>query len=66
MEPSLKVTVPVGIPLPGAFAVTFAVKVTLFPKLDGFKEDEREVVVGSLTTTCVIAVEFDPVKFVSP
>src|SRR2546427_8066655 len=32
VAPSLKVTVPVGVPVPGALAVTVAVKVTAWPK----------------------------------
>ena len=33
--PSRKVTVPVGVPAPGAFALTVAVKVTLWPNTEG-------------------------------
>jgi hypothetical protein len=33
--PSLTVTVPVGVPLPGALAVTVNVKVTAWPTADG-------------------------------
>jgi hypothetical protein len=39
VEPSLKVTVPVGVPEPGAFAVTVAVKVIDWPKTEGLAED---------------------------
>jgi len=34
--PSLTVTVPVGVPLPGALVVTVNVKVTVWPSADGF------------------------------
>ncbi len=33
--PSLKVTVPLGVPAPGATAATVAVNVTRWPKTDG-------------------------------
>ena len=36
VEPSWKVTVPLGVPAPGLTAATVAVKVTLWPKTDGF------------------------------
>jgi hypothetical protein len=38
VEPSLNVTVPVGVPAPGAAAVTVAVKVTDCPIVEGFAE----------------------------
>src|SRR5213078_1967824 len=46
-EPSLKVTVPVGVPAPGLFAVTVAVNVTACPDSDGLAEE--------LTTVAVLA-----------
>src|SRR5439155_1220445 len=49
LEPSLKVTVPVGVPAPGLFAVTVAVKVTDCPDTDGLIEElTRVVVLGSV------------------
>ena len=51
--PDLKVTVPVGGPEPGAFAVTVAVKVTLVPKLEGFGVEVNAVVVASWFTVWV-------------
>ena len=42
--PSLNVTLPVGVPLPGAAAVTVAVKVTDWPKTEGFADDVTAVV----------------------
>ena len=44
VPPSLKVTLPVGVPLPGAAAVTVAVKVTDWPKTEGFADDVTAVV----------------------
>ena len=49
---SRNVAVPEGVPDPGAFAVTAAVKVTGFPTTAGFAEDARAVVVPSLFTSC--------------
>jgi hypothetical protein len=46
--PSLKVTVPVGVLLPDV-GVTVAVKVTLWPKTEGFAEDTTAVVVVIMT-----------------
>src|SRR5262249_54009433 len=39
VPPSRNVTVPLGVPVPGDFAATVAVKVTLWPKTDGFDDD---------------------------
>ena len=52
VAPSLKVTVPVGVPLPGEAAVTVAVNVTIWPKLDGLTEELMAVELESLLTTC--------------
>ena len=38
-------TVPPGVPLPGAIAVTVAVNVIDCPKVDGFADDDKAVVV---------------------
>src|ERR1051326_6871402 len=43
VAPSLKVTVPVGVPLPGAVAVTVAVNVTDWPETEGLAEEARAV-----------------------
>lgn len=51
-EPFLKVTVPVGTPLPGALAVTVAVNVTGWLNTEGLAEEPTVVVVASLLTTC--------------
>ena len=45
VAPSLNVTVPVAVPLPGATAATVAVNVTPCPNTDGFAEDVTVVVV---------------------
>ena len=50
-EPFLKVTVPVGTPLPGALAVTAAVNVTGWLNTEGLAEELTVVVVPSLFTT---------------
>ena len=54
--PTLKLTVPVGIPLPGAVTIIVAVKVTLCPVTDGLKLLESAVEVDALLTTWEIAV----------
>lgn len=48
--PFLNVTVPVGMAVPGEFAITVAVKVTLWLCRDGLSEDVTELVVPSLFT----------------
>ena len=48
--PSLKVTVPGGLPEPGILAVTVAVKVTDWPDLEGLSEETTIVVVSALFT----------------
>src|SRR5437899_4167032 len=59
LEPSMKVTVPVGVPAAGLFAVTVAVKVTGCPNTDhGWTEEVSPVVVpGSV----VVVVDADVV-----
>jgi len=47
VTPSLNVTVPVGVLEPGAAAVTVAVKVTDWPKTEGFCELLTAVVLPS-------------------
>jgi hypothetical protein len=49
--PSLNVTVPAGLPAPGAIGVTVAVNVTVSPLMDGFNEDTTEIEVAALSTT---------------
>src|SRR6266704_5010 len=54
VAPSRNVTVPVGMP---TGELTVAVKVTGWPKVDGFAEDTRAVVVAGLITVNVAALE---------
>ena len=57
-EPSMKVTVPVGTPLPGEAAFTLAVKVTGRRETDGWAVDVTVVVVPSwLTAWFTVAAE---------
>ncbi len=51
VAPSRKLTVPAGLPAPGATTATVAVNVTLWPKTDGLAEDVRLVLVLALLTT---------------
>ena len=54
MLPSLKVTVPVGVPTPGAVTLTVAVKVTVDPVLTFGAEDWSSTLVLALFTTNVL------------
>src|SRR5207244_941271 len=49
--PSLTVTVPVGVPLPGAFTTTVKVKLTAWPVAEGFGEWPVSVVVVPAAVT---------------
>ena len=69
--PSLKVTVPLGVPAPGVTAWTKAVKVTAWPKMDdsaGVGAGCKATVVPALFTVCGSAVSLPVVarKLVSP
>src|ERR1051325_5639426 len=55
--PSLKVTVPLGVPTPGKTALTVAVKVTFWPKTDGFCDETTAVLLLALLTTWLKAEE---------
>ena len=57
VAPSLKMTVPVGVPLPGEAALTVAVKVTDWPKTEGLPQEVKPTVLADLFTTCVSAAE---------
>jgi hypothetical protein len=48
--PSLKVTVPVGVPAPGEGTLTVAVKVTDWPQTEGLADETTAVVVPALLT----------------
>ena len=63
-DPSVKVTVPVGIGPPEE--VTAAVKVTDWPNVDGFSDEVRAVVAVALFTVCDTVPEVLPVKLASP
>ncbi len=64
---SKKSTVPVGVPEPGALAVTVAVKVTVCPTLATPGEAPAAVVVPSLLTTWLMDVEAElALKLPSP
>ena len=45
-------TEPVGVPVPGATAATVAVKLTDWPKVEGFCDEATAVVVLAVFTTC--------------
>ena len=49
----MKVTVPVGVPVPGAVAVIVAVKMTDWPKTEGLADEVTAVVVLALLTVWV-------------
>ena len=55
--PSKNSTVPVGVPLPGLFDETVAVRVTLSPTTALASDDLTVVVVGSRLTVCVTTFE---------
>jgi hypothetical protein len=50
VDPSAKVTVPVGVPAPGATAATVAVTVTDWPYAVGLADEESAVVVAPRTS----------------
>ena len=50
VTPSKNVTVPDGLPAPGATTATVAVNVTLCPEIDGFSDEAIVVVVLALFT----------------
>ena len=60
LPPSRNVTVPVGVPAPGATGETVAVNVTDWPNTDGLTEEVTVVLVSALLTTCGLPVS-DPV-----
>jgi hypothetical protein len=63
--PSMKVTLPVGLPVPERGA-TIAANVTEVPGADGLELDVSEVVVARCVTVWVRAAEVDPAKLPSP
>ena len=65
VAPSLKSTVPPGVPEPGATALTVAVNVVDWPKTVGLTELVRSVEVLALVTVCVAVPELE-LKLASP
>ena len=65
-EPSLNVTVPVGVPAAGEVGDTVAVNVTDWPASNGFADDDTDVDVLPWLTVCESADEVLPAKLVSP
>ena len=55
VAPSMNATLPEMVP--ATLELTDAVNVTVWPKRDGFKEDERFVVVDAVFTVCVVVPE---------
>ena len=68
VAPSVKVTVPLGVPAPGATALTTAVMVTLCPNTEGLGAELTVVLLAALFTTCGDAESFpvDVRKLPSP
>lgn len=64
VAPSLKVTVPVGVPVVLDFTVAF--KVTDCPNEDGFTEDVTRAEVAALFTVCASAAEVLPKSVALP
>src|SRR5207247_676186 len=65
--PSLTVIVPVGVPLPGAFAATVNVKLTAWPTTEGSGVwAVIVVVVAAAFTVCPTPAEALPAKLASP
>jgi hypothetical protein len=57
VAPFFNVTIPVGVPLPGATVTTVIVKVTDLPSVDGFCEEVSVVELAALLTVCVSTAE---------
>ena len=65
--PSLTATVPAGVPLPGAFAVTLNAKLTTWPTAEGSGVSPViVVVVAAALTVWVAPAEVLPPKLASP
>jgi hypothetical protein len=65
MEPSLNTTLPPGVPPPGVNALMVALKVTVWPKTDGFGDAVSANDVDAGSTTCVTACEVLVTKLLS-
>jgi hypothetical protein len=66
VAPSRKVTVPVGVPVPGNTALTVTVKITTCPKTAGFTDELTAVELENLFTVWVSTFEMLLLKFESP
>jgi len=66
MPPSRNVTVPVGVPAPGATAFTIAVKVIAWPNTVGLTDEVTELEDEALFTDWVIAADALAAKLLSP
>src|ERR1043166_8680615 len=66
LVPSLKVTVPVGVPAPGEVAMTLAVNVTGLSKYCGLADELTVVVVLAWLTVCAKFAELLWLKLPSP
>ena len=62
----MKVTLPVGVPAPGATTPTVAVNVIDWPKPAGLRLEATLVVVAACPIVCVSVAEVLAVKLVSP
>ena len=66
VAPSLKVTVPVGVPLPGATTLTLAVKITGWPNTVELVEELSATLLAFLLTVWLRAAEVPVLKLASP
>ena len=64
--PSMKTTLPVGVPIPGLTTLTVAVNITLWPNTDGFVAEVNPVLLLALPTTWLTVAEVLPAKLPSP
>src|SRR5947199_280558 len=64
--PSLKVIVPVGVPVPGAVAVTVAVNVTDWPNTGAADDELRATAVAAWATVCENVGDVALAKLASP
>ena len=66
MAPSLKVIVPVGVPLPGATTLTLAVRITGWPNTVELVEELNATLLAFLLTVWLRVPEVLVLKLVSP
>ncbi|MFK4146376.1 hypothetical protein, partial [Streptomyces sp. NPDC004065] len=65
LSPKSTVTVPDGVPAPGATGATVTLNVTCSPATDGSGDDVTDVVVAADSTVCV-SEPLEPVKSALP